>query len=259
MRVAPKVWAGVLVWAGYVAIIAIVTLLGGVKYTGLTASTGNLLLAGVLPLAVGAAYLVIVASLLGWWRPALRDRQRSHHVWPVIAPILLLVVAIASLFATDWGEIGIDFLLAALALGVLVGFNEEFVTRGLLVVGLRGRFAEVWVWLISSALFGLMHGVNFILGQPIGPTLRQMAVAFAAGTGFYILRRVTSSLVWAMVLHGLFDMANFLVSYASGSALGTLAAIVNQLAVLLCLVFVAFIIRGAHERLTAPAPEHART
>lgn len=259
MRVAPRAWIGVLVWAGYVAIITIVTLLGGVKYTDLTASTGNLLLVGVLPLAVGAVYLVIVASLLGWWRPALHEKQRAHHTWPVIAPVLLLVVAIASLIATDWAKIGIDFLLAALALGVLVGFNEEFVTRGLVIVGLRGRFAEVWVWLISSALFGLMHGVNFILGQPVGPTVQQMGIAFAAGTGFYILRRVTGSLVWAMILHGLFDMANFVFSYAPGNALGTLAGIVDQIAILLCLVFVAFVIRGAHERLGDRPREGARS
>lgn len=41
---------------------------------------------------------------------------------------------------------------------------------------------EVWVWFLSSALFGLMHLVNALSGQAIGPTLQQVALAFGAGT-----------------------------------------------------------------------------
>ena len=33
-------------------------------------------------------------------------------------------------------------------------------TRGLLIVGLRGRYTEGWVWFLSTLLFGLLHLPN---------------------------------------------------------------------------------------------------
>ena len=247
MKVAPKVRIALLVWAGYLAIILVVTLLGGVPYTELASSTGNLLLAGVLPLAVGTAYLVIVASVLGWWQPALREKERSHHKWPIIAPLFMALAVVLAASSTNWLGLELDFLLAALALGIIVGFNEEFLTRGLVIVGLRGRLREVWVMLISAGLFGLMHGLNFFLGQEISSTLLQMASTFAGGCAFYIVRRVTGSLIWAMILHGSFDFASILSRTSTGlQDLRDLAGFADTLCSLLALIFVAFVIKGAH-------------
>ena len=45
------------------------------------------------------------------------------------------------------------------------------------------------MWFLSSALFGLMHVANAILGAPLLSSLAQAGLAFASGTAFYILRR----------------------------------------------------------------------
>ena len=90
-----------------------------------------------------------------------------------------------------------------------MGFAEEFVCRGMLLVGLRGSLREVAVWASTSLLFGLMHGLNIFLGAPVADTATQLAVAAVQGSAFYILRRYFGTLVWAMLLHGLWDMSIF--------------------------------------------------
>ena len=85
----------------------------------------------------------------------------------------------------------------------MVGFSEELTSRGLVLTSFRSQLSEGWTWFLSSALFGLMHLVNVLLGAPLLNSLAQAGLAFASGTAFYIVRRVTGSLIWAMILHGL--------------------------------------------------------
>ena len=73
----------------------------------------------------------------------------------------------------------------------MVGFNEEIVFRGLSLVAFRGAgYKEVYVWLATSVLFGLLHGANVVLGQALAPTLTQIGFAFVLGSVFYVVRRV---------------------------------------------------------------------
>lgn len=246
MRVIPRVWIGVGVWVGYVIVIVVVTLLSGVPFPEIGTSADSTWRGAVLDLAAGAVFLVVVASVLGWWRPALRERRRAHHKWPIFVPIIMLVGALFNLVNTDWSRFDASFILSLVALGVLVGFNEELMARGLLLTGLRSRLREGWVWFITSALFGVMHLVNAILGAPLGSAISQAGLAFASGTAFYILRRVTGSLIWAMVLHGMWDVSIFASGYAPlsppfGSLLGP---VVGALA----LATVYWVIKGTNER-----------
>ncbi len=107
------------------------------------------------------------------------------------------------------------------------------------------------MWFLSTALFGLMHLLNAVTGQAIGPTLQQVMFAFIAGTTLYILRRTTGSLVWAMVLHGFWDFSTFAVTHGTPSPLVGVGAVVQLISGVLALVAVAFVIRGAHERIGA--------
>ena len=80
-------------------------------------------------------------------------------------------------------------------------------------------------------------------------TLAQVGLAFASGTAFYILRRVTGSLIWAMLLHGLLDVSVFAVGHAPiGPAFGGLLGPVVGILALACVFWV---IKGTNER---PAP-----
>lgn len=246
LRVRPRVWIGIAIWAGYTLLVFTVQSLIGIPYTALGESGSNLFLGAGVSLIVGAAALAITATLLGWWRPALYDRQRSVR-WPIFVPILMAVALVINLLSTDWGSYDAGFFAASIVL-LLVGFTEEMANRGLLVVALRSRLGEGWVWFLSSLLFGLMHLTNALSGQDLISTLQQVAFAFAGGTIFYILRRTTGTLIWAMVLHGLWDFSTFAVGHGTPGAFAAFGGIVNQIACVAGLIVVAFVIRGAKER-----------
>jgi len=245
-RVRPRVSIGLAIYVGYVVVVFTVQLLSGVPYTDLGDNGRTLFFGAGLSLIVGAVLLAITTSLLGWWRPALFERHRSMR-WPLIAPVLMLIALVINLSSTDWGSFDAAFLGASIVL-LLVGFTEELTTRGLLLTALRSRLHEGWVWFITSALFALMHLVNAISGQPIGPTLQQVGLAFFAGTIFYIVRRTTGSLIWAMLLHGFWDFSVFSVGHGTPSAGSGIASIVYLLAAVVALATVFFVIRGARER-----------
>lgn len=247
LRVTPRIWIGLAIYVGYVLVIFTVTKLVGVPYTDIGTSAESTWKGAVIDLAVAAVLLAITTSLLGWWRPALFERARSHHKWPIFVPILMFVVAIANVVNTNWTKFDASFLLALLSLGVLVGFCEELMARGLVLTALRSQLREGWVWFLSSLLFGLMHLVNAALGAPFLNSLSQAGLAFASGTAFYILRRVTGSLIWAMLLHGLWDVSVFAVGFApNGTAWASfLAPVVG----LLALAVVYWVIKGADEKI----------
>jgi membrane protease YdiL (CAAX protease family) len=249
LKVRPRIWIGLVVFVGYVAVVYVVQGLFGVPYDELGESGSNLFWGAGVSLIVGAILLAITTTLLGWWGPALFERQRSVR-WPIIAPILLAVALVFNLLSTDWGSYDGAFFGASLVL-LLVGFTEEITTRGLLLTGLRSRLNEWWVWFLSTALFGLMHLLNAVTGQAIGPTLQQVAFAFIAGTTLYILRRTTGSLIWAMVLHGLWDFSTFAVTHGTPSSLVGVGATVQLISGVMALIAVAFVIRGANERIAS--------
>jgi len=251
-RVRPRVWIGLVIYVAYVAVVFGVQQLSGIPYTDLGESGGNLFLGAGLSLIIAAILLAVTTTLLGWWRPALFDRHRSAHKWPVIAPAIMVVALVLNLASTDWGAYDGAFFAASIVL-LLVGFTEELTTRGLLLVGLRSRLPEVWVWFLTSALFGVMHLINAISGQAIGATLQQVMLAFGGGTIFYILRRVTGSLIWAMVLHGFWDFSTFALGRGTPGPFFAAGGFLEIVAIVVALIGVAFVIRGADERIPSLA------
>lgn len=257
-KVRPRVWIGVLIWLGYSAVVALVQGLSGLPYTA-WGDTGDTLFRGAgISLIVGAILLVITTTILGWWRPALFEQERSRHRWPIIAPLLLLVLTAVNLFATEWESYDAAFFGASLVL-LLVGFTEEVTTRGLLLVALRSRFREMWVWLLSSIAFGLMHYINLFQGQDFGATSQQVWSAFLAGTTFYVLRRVTGSLVWAMILHGLWDFSVFAVGHAGLSVTSVFVGLAEPLPGVIALISLPWVLRGATEDTTRHAHRRVQT
>ena len=252
-RVKPRVWIGLLIYVGYVAAVFIVQSFSGIPYPALGDSGENLFRGVGLSLIIGAILLAITTTLLGWWHPALFDKAPATRRWPIIAPAVMAIALILNLVAVDWASYDGAFFAASLVL-LLVGFTEELTTRGLLLVGLRSRLSEGWVWFITSALFGLMHFVNVLTGQEIGPTAVQVLFAFGGGTIFYILRRVTGTLIWPMLLHGLWDFSTFAVGHGSPGASAGLSGTVYIVAMVVGLVSVAFVIRGADERIESIRP-----
>lgn len=242
-RVRPRVWIGLVVLVGYLVLVVSIQHASGIPYTDIGDSGRDLFLGVGTSLIAGAIALAITTTALGWWGPALHESARSAARWPVVAPAIMAVAAGLNLLATDWSLLDAAFLGTLVPL-LLVGFTEELTARGLLLTALRSRLREVLVWLVTSVLFGAMHLVNALDGQDIGTTVVQAFSAFMAGTVFYVLRRVTGSLVWAMALHSAWDVAAFTVGYGDGGALSGVAGLADAAAGIVALVAVPFVVRG---------------
>ena len=170
---------------------------------------------------------------------------------------MTVAVVIASiLLGLQADRLGADLLFWS-ALGALgVGFGEEMITRGSLVVGLRSRFGEGRqgrVWLISTLLFSAMHVPNVFFGLPLWAMPFQVLLTFIMGTALYLIRRHTGTLIVPMVLHGLWDSSLFL-SVATGREPSPLQFVVYPLTVLCAIA----VMRREHDevdRLIACARE----
>jgi len=230
-RVAPRVRWGVIAYLGYLAVFYGVWIVNGIDYNRIGENEDTLLRWYVLPLAAGAVVITIFVSAYGWWRPSLFDSGRRFPAWVWALPGVMAVVAVVNLLLGDYSSTTGTMWVYLVVGSLLVGFNEELVTRGQLIVALRSRYGEPGVWFFSTLLFALLHLPNTIFGTgPVG--VIQVLFTFLAGSTFYLLRRVSGTLVFAMVLHGLWDFSTF----AASSALGSLGPVIGIASVVVAVV-----------------------
>jgi membrane protease YdiL (CAAX protease family) len=167
-------------------------------------------------------------------------------------PVLMFLPGLGSLLGGFGAADRAGSYLLALALGtLLVGFGEEMLTRGTGLVGLRGGFGEGMSWFFSCLLFGLVHALNLFFGQSIGATMRQIAIAFAAGSVLYITRRVSGTLILCMLLHAWIDFTTFAFSDAAADAQSPFAvlSLMQWGAFVLAITGVVIVLRrGSQER-----------
>lgn len=261
MRIKPTALVGIGVFLLYVAIIVVVARFGGVPYPELGDSASNIMRGVVPSLAIGGLIIAGLALWMGWFGAAMRDEHRIRAWWMLIAPLLVVVAIVGNFVFTDWGNVGASFILTTLALAICVGFAEEFVCRGMLLVGLRGSVREVAAWALSCLFFGLMHLVNILSGAPASGTVSQIVSSAMAGSTFYLLRRYFGSLLPAMILHGLFDMSIFIQAHSGsqGSILALLDWPAGVIAVIAGLVVALRTQRGPVESYARNAGAKAPT
>lgn len=206
MRIDPSVVVALLVFVGYTAVVATLWAVNRVDYATIADTRSSAIRGLVVPIGVGAALLALATTWFGWWDEVLVEDPRSGPGWAWVVPALIAVVVLFRLTTVRWSSDKASALLPALAVGTLfVGFAEELLTRGVVIVGLRADLTELWVWIGSCALFGVLHGINVLFGQSGGATLRQVVFAFVMGSSFYVTRQVTGTLIAGMVLHALWD------------------------------------------------------
>jgi membrane protease YdiL (CAAX protease family) len=206
VRAQPKSVISIGLFVGYVAIVAVLWTVNDIDYDTVADTRSSLVEGIVVPVAAGAVFLALAATVLGWWRPAMVETERAGPRWGWILPVLLLIFVLSNVASIEFSSEAVMERLPMLAVGViLVGFSEELLTRGLMLVGFRGSFGEVLVWLFVSLSFALLHGINALFGQSLGDTAVQMIGAFLIGTAFYVTRRITGLLVVTMVIHALWD------------------------------------------------------
>lgn len=214
-RHAPSVWLGVFLYVGYLAVFFATWIINGVDYNriGENAETARLWYA--LPTLFGGAFLVVALSVLGWWRLALFDSAKSGPGWAWMLPVAVLSIIVLNFGGLDLGKLTPELLLWSTLGAIGVGFGEEMITRGSMIVGLRSQFSETRVWLVSTLLFSALHIPNVLFGLPLYGMPIQVLLTFIMGSGFYLMRRLSGTLLLPMVLHGLWDSSLFL-SVATG-------------------------------------------
>lgn len=179
----------------------------GINYETMTDSTGEMWTG----LTVRFAMTATIFTLIGLWASrtwggVYRQDRPPVACWMWSIPILMIIASAARIAVNDWGARGAEYMVA-LGVGVLlVGVAEETTFRGIAVRAMRGSTrSEFVVLVVTSLLFGVVHGVNILNGAPLGNTLAQIGAATIGGAGFFIVLRLPGKLVYAMLLHALWD------------------------------------------------------
>mgnify|MGYP005813945239 CR=1 FL=1 len=207
MRIKPRWWIGIVVLLAYAAWVMAAWIWRGVDYRQIASET-SLVQAVIQPLGIAAVLLAVFNSWAGWWRATLFETHRVQR--PLLLAVLLLAMLgfiAATLGSTDFTAITLRHLALVAVATLLVGFCEEMVSRGILLVSLRGSLrSEAWVWFVSSAMFGLLHATNAFFG--VGAlALLQVVLAFCVGSGLYLLRRLGGTLLLPMLVHAAWDFS----------------------------------------------------
>jgi hypothetical protein len=193
----------------------------------------------VIPLVAGSVWLVLFLAYARWDHVFSDPRRLPMGFWFWVPPVLMLVAALLRFTGVSWGPFASGHLLAIVTAGVLVGFAEETLFRGIILRALRnGTRHEAAVVLLSSLWFGFFHLTNLITGSPLNAVLSQCVQASAFGIALYLARRARGLLVFGMIIHGLWDMSAFAagVHAVDGSALPLVSFGLSVLAKLIAVI-----------------------
>jgi membrane protease YdiL (CAAX protease family) len=253
----PAIWKAFVVVAGYLVVYLAIGLLVGlladadIEMSEFIDSPRNILLALVIPIGTAALLFLWFLARIGWLRAVFGPQPIRGPWWTWLAPILIVVAIVLHLADTDFGAYPVRSLLLLAVMGVFLGIAEETVARGFAVKMIRDAGHSEWVVMaVSSLIFSLMHATNVLSGQSVGTTLVQMGFTFGFGICMYLTLRATGSLVWPIVLHGLYDPTLFLSTGGvnhhgdgSGDALGAVAGLSVEVYLVFALIAF-FLVRG---------------
>jgi len=189
------VLAAVVIWAVDLVFVSVITL------------AAMALLPQVQPpdfvsLCVDTVVLLVVLTLLGWWRTVGFNRPVE---WRDLR-VLWLPAVVTIVLPFLMGAKALDAASAAfLVLGyALTGLREETLFRGIILRVLR-PIGPVRAVVLSAVLFALAHAQNFLVRSP-AIVLAQMVGAFCFGLAYAALRLRTNTLWFLIVLHALHDL-----------------------------------------------------
>ncbi|MEO1680553.1 MAG: type II CAAX endopeptidase family protein [Pseudomonadota bacterium] len=172
--------------------------------------------ANVLPELVLCVILLGVIGALGWWKDThfttrVRPLALLFMVPPFALTALVALVPYIKLLAEgeplDVAPFPVAALVPVLFMALLVGIFEEGLFRGCLLHGMRQRMPAVMAVIVTAFLFGALHVVNWVDGQPLDITLAQMMSAAGGGVLYGALVLWTNSIWPSVVLHALWDAA----------------------------------------------------
>ncbi len=237
LRVKPSLGIGIAIYFLYLAIFFTVWAVNGVNYPEIGKTLESTILHYAMPTLLASAAVAIVITMLGWWKIVLFDKEKSGPKWAWIGIVAMLMIALIGFARVNTDNLTFMLICWSMLGAVGVGFGEEMINRGTLLVGLRTRFTEGKVWFFSTLAFAALHLPNMFFGAPISSTLIQFVFAFIIGSLLYSIRRVTGTLIVAMLLHGLWDSALFLAA-ATGVEPFPGAGVIYPLAIIVAVAVV---------------------
>ena len=106
--------------------------------------------------------------------------------------------------APEYGSDAWSFILMLLCVGILPALIEEFAIRGVILGALRKKFSDTSAIVISSVLFGIMHG-----------NLQQIPFATLLGLLLAYATIYTGSLPPAILIHAVNNTVSVILAFSS--------------------------------------------
>ncbi|MFJ2618917.1 lysostaphin resistance A-like protein [Glutamicibacter sp. NPDC087344] len=164
-------------------------------------------------LLIGAILLSAFVASLSWFGDLFKRQPVKGRWWMWLGPAIPVLAIALRLFGIDYGTYLPSVVMLTLATGLLVGFTEEILTRGIAVKILREAGLGEWsVAVLSSLVFALLHTANLFSGMSLLTVLGTVGYTLAFGMLMYLTLRVTGYLIWPMLIHGLTDPTLMLAS-----------------------------------------------
>lgn len=199
---------GIVVVLVYVAGLVVLQKASGVPYSAIAESEPNLRKGVLVPVAVMTAVLVAFLAATGRLAEAFSFAPKVDAVWLWAIPAVILVGVVVRLVRNPWSQVSGRFVVVALLATFLVGLSEELLVRGYFVDVLQDAgLGLVWVAVVSSVVFGVLHGANILNGQDVATTVQQVVASAILGLGLFASLALTGSLWLPIVLHFLFDFS----------------------------------------------------
>ncbi|MRX44790.1 CPBP family intramembrane glutamic endopeptidase [Agromyces kandeliae] len=252
----------------FLPLLAAPVLRGAIDQDDVFATPESVFVAITFSLLVGSVLLIVFALTVRWLPKPLFGRQPVRGRWWMwLAVVLVLIPIVLRALGTDYSRYSVGVILMVFLSAAFVGFSEELLTRGVVVVLLRrGGYNEWVVAALCALLFSALHSANFFTGQEVATVGFTLAYTFCFGIMMYLIMRVTGTIIWAMVLHGLTDPTTMLASggvdelnSGTTNVFITLVSPATVLMMIGALVLLIFIRGNARGRAAMGEPERVAT
>lgn len=171
---------------------------------------------------------VAITMLLGTWlffRPAVIGlRMPRIENWKYLAPMGVMLLVGLIVWIARWASVpegaerDMALTLGSFVATFMIGFTEEWMYRGLVLVLLVHWLGPRKGGLLSLALFGLVHAMNIVGGLAWWVALIQVPSAALSGAVFLLAALGTRSILLPILGHALWDF--FLVDGGQAASLG---------------------------------------
>lgn len=199
---------GLLVVLAYAVMLLLLQRRSGVPYTQIADSEANTRRGILVPVAIALAALLAYAAATGRLAGAFAYAPTISAPWLWIVPGLIVAGILIRFASTDWRALGARRVLTVVVASLLVGTSEELLIRGLFLHDLQASgLSPLWVAVVSSVVFGVLHGMNILTGQDVQTTLAQVISTTFMGLAFFTTLALTGTLWAPILLHALFDLS----------------------------------------------------